>query len=96
MFFIGLLLTLCNNIYLEYHLQNCMSGIPNLTMYTDLGFYNWLCCVRWYTYFFWHTHDFGHVYVDAYAHFFPMIFLSFQNFSSSHNFILFKNFLQHV
>ena len=33
-----------------------------------------------YNYFCWHTHNFGHGYVDKYAHFFPMIFWSFQIF----------------
>ena len=33
-----------------------------------------VCCVRTYVYFYWRKHDFGHMYVDTYAHFFPMIF----------------------
>ena len=44
----------------------------------------------------WHTHDFGYAYVNAFAHFFPMIFKSFQNFSGSYNFILFKNLLLYI
>ena len=46
-----------------------------------------------YAYFYWRTHKFGHSYVDTYAHFFRMIFSSFQNFSGSYNFILLKNLL---
>ena len=52
--------------------------------------------VRTYTYFYWRTHDFGNAYVDTYAHFFPMIFLSFQIFSNFFNFILFKNLLLYI
>ena len=37
-------------------------------------------CMHTYTYFYKHTHDFGHAYDDTHAHFFPMIFHSFQNF----------------
>ena len=45
---------------------------------------------------YWHTHDFGHLYVDTYAHFFPITFKSFQNFCSSYNFILFKNLMLYI
>ena len=45
-----------------------------------------------YAYFYWCTHKFGHSYVDTYAHFFRMIFSSFQNFSGSYNFILLKTY----
>ena len=32
-----------------------------------------ICRIHTYTYFYWRTHDFGHAYIDAYAHFFPII-----------------------
>ena len=38
----------------------------------------------------------GHLYVDTYAHFFPITFKSFQNFCSSYNFILFKNLMLYI
>ena len=52
--------------------------------------------VHMYVYFYWHMHDSGHVYVDMYAHFFPMIFESFQSLFGSYNLILFKNLLIYV
>ena len=55
-----------------------------------------ICCICTYAYFYWCTHDFGHAYVDTYGHFSPMVFLSFQNFSGSYNFIMFKNLLLYL
>ena len=36
-----------------------------------------ICPVCAFAYFYWHMHDFGHAYADTYAHFFPVIFVSF-------------------
>ena len=53
-------------------------------------------CIDMYTYFYWYMRDFGHAYVDVNAHFFPMLFKSFQNLFGSYDFILFKNFVIHL
>ena len=52
--------------------------------------------VRTHIYFHWRTHDFGHANVDTTLIFFPMIFLSFKNFSCCYNFVLFKNLLLYI
>ena len=77
-------------------------GIPSqifgliLSFLSNQGFTNGICRRCTYAYFYYRMHDFEHAYIDMYAHFFPMVFESFQNFSGFYNFILFKNLLLHI
>ena len=54
-------------------------------------FNNWHTSRTYVRLLFWRRHDIGYMYVDTYTHFFTIIFESFQFFSGSYNFILFKN-----
>ena len=48
--------------------------------------------IRTYAYIYWRTHDFRYAHVDTSFHFF-LNFWRFENFSHSHNLILFKKLL---
>ena len=63
------------------------------TLYSKLGFDNWCTYVR--TFDNWCTRTYVDLLLLAYTRFW-ICFQSFQNFSSSYNFILFKNLLLHI